>query len=352
MLNLLNKTNKELLNKKILGVFAALSSFILALALSSCGQGDADKNAAPDAPKFWPLTHILATDVADRPAVSVKIENDPDARPQTGLQDADIVWETMIEGGVTRFIAVFNSKMPKTVGPVRSLRIADGPIVSPMNGLIVFSGSNGQRFQQVARDAGTQTIEEDAGAKGFFREGLNAPHNDYYTLQDALDQADNEHKKAPNSQFLYTQTDQPSTAELVGVSATKMTDVMSGMFTTKWEYDAKDKTYKRFQDDSPFIDKLTNKQITAKNVIALEMGTKGTPEIDPAGHPEMEMEAVGKGDGKIMVGGKILDIKWEKKDAKTLLSFTTLDGKEVLLSPGNTWIVLVPKNDGGSISYK
>ncbi|MDR3152210.1 MAG: DUF3048 domain-containing protein [Bifidobacteriaceae bacterium] len=349
MTNLLSKTKSS--NKKISGIFIALALCLSTAMLSSCGQNDVDKNAAPNAPKFWPLTHILATDVVERPAVSVKIENDPEARPQTGLQDADIVWETMIEGGITRFIAVYNSKMPKTVGPVRSLRIADGAIVGPMNGLIVFSGSNGQRFQQTARESGTQTIEEDAGAKGFSREGLNAPHNDYYTLQDALNQADNEHKKAPEPQFSYTQTDQMSTAELVGIPATKMTDIMSGMFTTKWEYDAENKAYRRFQEDSPFMDKLTNKQITAKNVIALEMETKGTPEIDPAGHPEMEMEAVGKGEGKIMIGGKVLDIKWEKKDAKALLKLTTLDGKEILLSPGNTWIDLVPKNDGGSITY-
>jgi hypothetical protein len=323
---------------------------ILGISLSSCAN-PADKNGAPDVPKFWPLTHVLADNVVNRPAVSVKIENDPEARPQTGLQDADIVWETMIEGGVTRFIAVFNSKMPENVGPVRSLRIADGPITGPMKGLIVFSGSNGQRFQQIARDAGTQTIEEDAGAKGFFREGLNAPHNDYYTLKDALDQADKDHKAAPQSQFAFAPEGQLSTPETNGKDATQMVDTMSQMFVTGWDYNAKDKVYKRTQEGAPFTDKLTNKEITAQNVVALKMDTSGAPEIDPAGNPEMQMHPVGKGTGKVMSGGKVLDIKWEKKDDKSLLKLTTLDGKEVQLIPGNVWVVLVP-NDGGDIQVK
>ncbi|MDR2748662.1 MAG: DUF3048 domain-containing protein [Bifidobacteriaceae bacterium] len=336
--------------KKLYSILATAFVIVLGISLSSCSN-PSDKNGAPDVPKFWPLTHVLANDVVNRPAVSVKIENDPDARPQTGLQDADIVWETMIEGGVTRFIAVFNSKMPENVGPVRSLRIADGPIVGPMKGLIVFSGSNGQRFQQVARDAGSQTIEEDAGANGFFRNGLNAPHNDYYTLKDALDQADKDHKAPPESQFAFAQEGQLSTVEELGIPATQMTDTMSGMFVTGWDYDAADKVYKRTQEGAPFIDKLTNKQITAVNVVALKMDTSGTPEIDPAGHPEMQMHPVGKGTGKVMVGGKVLDIKWEKKDDKSLLKLTTLDDKEIMLAPGNTWVVLVP-NDGGDITYK
>ncbi|MDR3128440.1 MAG: DUF3048 domain-containing protein [Bifidobacteriaceae bacterium] len=339
--------------KRIYSVLSIVFISVLFISLTGCGGDDsANKNAAPDVPKLWPLTHIVSDNVVSRPAVSVKIENDPLARPQTGLQSADIVWETMIEGGVTRFVAVYNSQMPENVGPVRSLRIADGSIAGPMKGLIVFSGSNGQRFQQVARDAGLQTIEEDASAKGFFRIGDNAPHNDYYVLKDALEQADANHKVAPEPQFLYAQTGQVTTPEEVGIPITHMTDVMSGMFTTNWDYDAKDKVYKRSQEDAPFMDKITDKQVTATNVIALEVGTKGTPEIDPAGNPEMEMEVVGGGNGKVMVGGKALDIKWEKKDSKSLLSFTTLDGKEVLLAPGNTWVVLVPKNDGGNISIK
>ncbi|MDR2799075.1 MAG: DUF3048 domain-containing protein [Bifidobacteriaceae bacterium] len=336
--------------KKFYSLLSATFVLILGISLSSCAE-PVDKNGAPDVPKFWPLTHVLSDDVVNRPAVSVKIENDPEARPQTGLQDADIVWETMIEGGVTRFIAVYNSKIPENVGPVRSLRIADGPIAGPMKGLIVYSGSNGQRFQQIARDAGSQTIEEDAGNKGFFREGLNAPHNDYYTLKDALDQADKSHKEAPESQFEFTQEGQPSTPQALGKDAKEMVDTMSQMFVTGWDYDAKAKAYKRTQEGAPFIDKLTNKQVTAENVIALKMDTSGTPEIDPAGNPEMQMHAVGSGTGKVMSGGKVLDIKWEKKDDKSLLKLFTLEGKEVQLTPGNVWVVLVP-NDGGDIQVK
>src|SRR5690606_521307 len=85
------------------------------------------KTAAPDAvvPLTWPLTGVSTAEVADRPAMNVKIENSAAARPQTGLGSADVVWEEMVEGGITRLVAVFHSQVPETLGPIRSLRPMD-----------------------------------------------------------------------------------------------------------------------------------------------------------------------------------------------------------------------------------
>jgi hypothetical protein len=333
--------------KKILRLsLVSLSIFALVVSVSACAKKSDDAKDTPVAEKkYWPLTHVETKKLENRPAVSVKIENDPEARPQTGLENADIVWETMVEGGVTRFIAVYNSDIPETVGPVRSLRVADGSIVAPMKGLIVFSGSNGSRFQQVAEDAGSQIVEEDRGAKGFFRDGDNAPHNDFFKLGDAISQADEKHKDSPKAQFDYVDEGEQSTAGKLGEPLKTMTNVMSSGFITGWNWDSSTKTFFRTQDGDAFLGK-TGKQIAAKNVIAIEVPTSGTPEIDPAGNPEMDMQVVGSGVGSVATDGKYIPVKWSKKSAEDLLKLTTKDDKEVKLDAGNTWIVLVPKGSG------
>jgi hypothetical protein len=347
---------QKIITKKVIALIGSLVAISFVFVVVGCSKKEEPApGQSSSAVKYWPLTHIEGKPV-DRPAVSVKIENDPEARPQSGLEDADIVWETMVEGGVTRFIAVFNSKMPEDVGPVRSLRLADGAIVGPMKGLIVFSGSNGQRFQQVARDAGTQTIEEDAGAVGFHRiADKYAPHNDYYILQDALAQADNDHKKAPVSQFEYADKGEKSTAEEKGKAVKEMVNTMSSSFITSWQWDAEKKAFLRFQEGIPFLS-AAGPQIQATNVISLNVETSGTPEIDPAGTPEMDMHMVASGKGTVMSGGKQISVKWEKKSEGDILKLTTTvkdkDGKEesvpVKLNPGNTWIELVPVTDNGA----
>jgi hypothetical protein len=346
---------KKTITKKVITLISSLVAISFVFVVVGCSKKEEPAPQSAPTPKYWPLTHIEGNPV-DRSAVSVKIENDPEARPQSGLEDADIVWETMVEGGVTRFIAVFNSKMPEDVGPVRSLRLADGAIVGPMKGLIVFSGSNGQRFQQVARDAGTQTIEEDAGAAGFHRiPDRYEPHNDYYILQDALAQADDDHKKAPAPQFEYANKGEKATAEEKGKAVKEMINTMSSAFVTSWQWDAQKKAFLRFQEGVPFVC-AAGPQIQATNVISLNVETSGTPEIDPAGTPEMDMHIVSSGKGTVMSGGKQISVNWEKKSEDAVLQLTTTikdkDDKEesipVKLNPGNTWIELVPVTDNGA----
>src|SRR5438309_9656590 len=88
----------------------------------------------------WPLSGVASGPVTARPAVAVKIENSIDARPQTGLNSADMVWEEVVEGGITRYVAVFQSTLPPTIGPVRSIRPMDPAIAGPLHGLMVFAG--------------------------------------------------------------------------------------------------------------------------------------------------------------------------------------------------------------------
>ena len=144
------------------GSLAFVTVAALALGLAACSGSDdpvptptvtvdpnidADKNAAPEpvVPIVWPLTGVAVEEVPARPAIAVKVENTAAARPQSGLEDADIVWETIVEYEVSRFIAVFNSNLPKEVGPVRSARPVDLRVVTPAAALDSIHGLEGWR---------------------------------------------------------------------------------------------------------------------------------------------------------------------------------------------------------------
>jgi hypothetical protein len=123
----------------------------LALALAACGGGgDEDKAGAKSAPsttkppaaKTAPLTGLPDPDGAaqSRPVLSVKIENTPQARPQSGLEVADVVWDEVVEGQITRLLAMFQSRSTDVVGPIRSVRLTDPSIVWPVGGIFAYSG--------------------------------------------------------------------------------------------------------------------------------------------------------------------------------------------------------------------
>lgn len=164
-----------------------------------------DKGAppSPDVPVSWPLTGVEVTEVADRPALAVKIENPVSVRPQSGLDEADVVWEQVVEGGVTRFVAVYHSAVPQEVGPIRSVRPMDPAIAAPLGGVIAFSGGQ-PRFVDALADAGLQVVSHDAGDAGFWRRsGRAAPHNVFGDPTRFLEQADSRHTAPPPPQFTF-----------------------------------------------------------------------------------------------------------------------------------------------------
>jgi hypothetical protein len=137
-----------------------------------------------EAPK-WPLTGLDAPseDAIAARVVSVKVENSRESRPQSNLQLADVVYETVTEGGITRFNAIFHSNAPSVVGPVRSARLSDVDIVPQYHALFCFSGASSSVNAQV-RSAGIENLSEDAGVtKPFTRSSRRAsPHNLYADL--------------------------------------------------------------------------------------------------------------------------------------------------------------------------
>jgi hypothetical protein len=275
----------------------------------------------------------------------VKIENSSDSRPQTGLNAADMVWEEVVEGGITRFVAVYHSTVPPQIGPIRSVRPMDPAIAAPLRGLFAFSG--GQRpFVDAVAGAGLQVLSHDAGSGGFFRLNTRyAPHNVYANPADFLAQADAAHQADPSPQFVIAKPDQQPTAVVAGAPAAVVNLKLSGASYPSWTWTPAVNAWLRAEGRTPAVE-ADGTPLRAANVVVLRVAVVNTRYTDPAGNPVPETQMVGTGEALVATGGKTLAAIWTKNSPGEPVVLTGADGLPVLLAPGNTWVELVPTRTG------
>jgi hypothetical protein len=294
----------------------------------------------PASPVF-PLTGVQTDDEAatQNRTLSVKIENTPDARPQTGLSSADVVYETVAEGGITRFNCLFQSQVPQEVGPVRSARLSDLSIVPQYDALFFFSGANPYVVDQIAA-AGLPNMSHGAASSLYYRVDYRVmPHNLYLNLSSA-------HTLAPELGFAAT-VDSPHSLKfsdgetLEGrdgfPSATEITVPLSDFYIANWAWDASSGRYLRSMD-GPTIDAATGEQVGATNVVVL--WTNYT--ISPDGLTFL-IDLNGTGAAALFIDGKRIDGSWES-DGSTPPRFKDAAGNPILLKPGTTWFEVIDQN--------
>ncbi|MFV0252889.1 MAG: DUF3048 domain-containing protein [Beutenbergiaceae bacterium] len=301
-----------------------------------------DKGAVPDPVPgvVWPLTGLPMGEAAARPALSIKIENSADSRPQTGLEEADVVWEEMVEGGITRFNAVFHSSIPEQVGPIRSLRPMDAAISAPFGGIFVASGGQVRFYNQIA-ETGLTMLTHDGGADGFYRDSDRfAPHNLFGDPQVFLESGGDQ---PPAPQFLFGDRPADATA-LSGTSAERI--VLSFPSATPgWTWNGE--SYLR--DEAGTVAETTDGgQIAAVNVIVLRVDVRYTSAEGGSSVPETLL--TGTGDAVVAAGGSYVEATWSKPETDSVLTLTLADGSPVLLAPGNTWVELLPHRSSFEIS--
>ncbi|MCR6492343.1 DUF3048 domain-containing protein [Cellulomonas sp. P24] len=341
---------------------AALLTVGVAVALAACGSTPTapstvdqtvgpsispDKSAPPTpvVPPTWPLTGVASADVVTRPALTVKIENSTEARPQTGLDQADMVWEEVVEGGITRYAAVYQSVVPDKVGPIRSVRPMDAGISAPMHGLIAFSGGQ-PSFVNEIKAAGVQIISMDLGAKGFARTSTRrAPHNVLGTPSTFWSLADANHSASPGPQFAFAATAEQASAVASGTPAVTIDIHMSGVEHPIWTWSAAQNAFLRSEGTAPAVTS-TGTRLSATNVVVLRVRLADTGTRDPAGNPVPETVMNDTGEALVFSGGKQIAAKWSKESVAKPVVLTGVDGAPITLAPGNTWIELVPRSSG------
>ena len=336
---------------------------LTALLLAGCGSGDPEPAAAPTptstaapttaaptpppAPQpVAPLTGLPVAAVEARPALAVKIENPPIARPQAGLTEADIVWEQVVEGGTSRFVAVYQSRLPASIGPVRSTRPMDPAIAAPLHGLFATSGGQGQYLSAVV-DSGLQLFSFDAGDDGFARQGpRQAPHNVYLDPAPLLAAADADHRAAPAAQFGYAPTAGTQTTVAQGTAASGLDLRLSPEATPSWTWDPVGRTWARSEAGTPAT-AADGARVTATNVVVLRVEVVATDAVDPAGNAVPETLLAGRGgEALVATAGRTVPATWSKGADGDPVVLTAPDGTPVLLAPGTTWVELVPTGGG------
>lgn len=331
-------------------LLAACSSGTTAEPVEPVTQGPTvtpDKSAAPTpvVPVTWPLTGVPVDAVAQRPALAVKIENTAVARPQTGLDQADVVWETIVEFDVSRFVAVFHSQVPDEVGPIRSVRPMDPLILAPMHGLLAFSGGQPGILAEVEA-SGVQMISHDAGAPGMYRVSTrSAPHNVYGSPSTWWGIADADHSAPPAEQFAIARSADKATAVVAGTPASTLSFRLSAASSPTWSWDAGSGTWLR-SEGTTAATAASGARLSAVNVVSITAEHPNTGYAAQGGTPVPTYTLVGSGDGVLASGGKTIPVRWEKTAEDQPMRLFTADGASATLAPGNTWVELVPAGTG------
>ena len=316
---------------------------VLMVLAAACG-GDKKKEPPPvttiattttTLPPIAPLTGRFVTDPAllHRPSLSVKIDNNADARPQAGLDVADLVYEEVTEG-ITRFVVIFQSQNADEIGPVRSVRPADPLIVAPLKGLFVFSGGSPAAVALV-NNAGLPTATENDTAALKRRSTRRAPHNLYTSsaLLYALPQA----QGLPTPPAFSTFLKQNETFAAAGAVPTlSMAVPIAPNIRADFEWDAASGTWKRSTNGEAHLLE-NNAQLAPANVIVQFAPYSRFSEDTKVTYPEV----VGSGDAWFFAGGMLAQGKWSKSAATAVTTYTDAAGAPIVLPPGQTFIELV-----------
>ena len=299
----------------------------------------------------WPLTGAIGDlgVVVERPALVVKVENAPESRPQEGLEDADIVFEEMVEGGISRFAAIFHSALPEQIAPIRSVRPMDGPITAWTGGLLAFSGGQAQ-FTSRAENDGLQLISMDWGADGFSREtSRDAPHDVAGDTASFLAQADDSHQSSPPQFCAFDTEGTGGTAQVSGTATTTVSVVISSAAQPTWTWDASSDVWLRAEGSTPAM-ATSGVQLGAANVLVVDVDVVFLEGTDAAGTHIPETIVVGQGTGLVASGAMSAPITWQKDSETAPWQFFDGSGAPLVLNPGSTWVELVPTSGSWSVS--
>lgn len=293
---------------------------------------------APEALDLAPLTGVeVPAGSLVAPSISAKIDNHPAARPQVGLNAADIVFEELVEGGLTRYVGVWQSSVPAEIGPVRSIRPMDPDIISPFGGIVAYSGGQ-ERFVELMRQTPVyNAIHGQADtAETFYRSpSKSAPHNVMVKAPDVVQQhAD---LGAPRQQFSFAPDTASATATRDGVARTNLALVFGSASSPSWAWNADSERWMRSQAGAADLDEKGD-QLAASNVVILRV-----PISTGLGIPKTEL--IGSGEAFIASGGAVVEATWSKDAADAPIRLVDATGTVVRLAAGNSWIELVP-NDG------
>lgn len=274
-----------------------------------------------------PINGMVVDDqtLLDRRALVVKIDNHPNARPQTGLSEADAVIELMVEG-ITRLVGIFHTGDAEVVGPIRSMRPTDGQLARLFDGPLVTSGGQDWVVSRI-RGTGTEIIGEVGRPQTFRSSARSAPHNlyaDTFAIRDLADSRGyDDEPPAPLWEF----GEMPAEA----ADATEIQLPFTSGVTIRWAWDGE--KYTKTTNGSPhnwILPDGESEQMWAETIVVLEMLTY-TQSPPPGGGPAKAVESVGSGNAYVFADGHVVEGTWQRDDLGE--GFTLTTGEETMVVP-------------------
>lgn len=295
---------------------------------------------------YSPLTgaRVDSEAAAQEPVTAIMIENSPQARPQSGVFDAGIVYEAIAEGGITRFLALYQEAKPQLIGPVRSVRMYYVDWLAPYNSSVAHVGGSYNALREI-RNGNYRDIDQFFNPGAYWRTtDRYAPHNVYTSFErlDALNRA----KGYTSSTFTgFSRSDGKPAAQPNATSV--VINFSSPLYNTTYAYDAASGRYLRSMAGAPHQDREKG-QLAPSTVIAMFVTMSRVMED---GYRE-NIETIGSGRAVIFQNGTATEATWQKPNREAQVKFVDAAGAEVPLNRGQTWIAAVPTSGGGSISWQ
>ncbi|WP_157427312.1 DUF3048 domain-containing protein [Agromyces salentinus] len=329
-----------------------------ALLLSGCFGDAADPSASPPAetaaPRpvgasaapvgiaFSPLRGTGAEwSAMQHPSIAVKIDDHELARPQIALNRTDLVFEELVEGGLTRYVAVWHSDVPDEVGPVRSIRPMDPDIISPLGGIVAYSGGQ-EQFVAMMQAAPVVNIVFDYDDTGLFTRADDrpGPHDVILAASEAV--ARHPELPPPPVQFAYGSADPLADPTFAATTTSAIAQTFSDERAPSWDWDAGTSTWLRSQEGLADTE-ASGERVRAVNVVTMRVG------IDWSYGEVPRTVMVGSGEAWVSAAGRTAHGTWSKDAPDAPIVLTSDSGDALRLAPGNTWIELVPTT--GSVSF-
>jgi hypothetical protein len=301
------------------------------------------------APKiiYSTLTGLPITDanLNKKPVTGIMIENSLDARPQSGLGTAGVVFEAVAEGGVTRFLALFQDTSPSDVGPIRSARPYYVQWAMGFDAAYAHVGGSPDALANITA-WGTKDMNQFSNGAYYHRTTSRAAPHNVYTSIATLNEL--EAKKGYTSS--YTGFTRKKEAPSKTPTATAIDFSLSGYtYDPHYDYDATTNSYKRTEAGSPHMDANTNTQISPKVVIAI-VTPLARGALDSSGAYYSNYTVTGSGTAYVFQDGTVTQATWSKPSTSGALTFTDSTGQPLSLNPGQTWISAVSTTSG--VKYK
>ncbi len=296
----------------------------------------------PVYPFYAPLTGLGSEEELNHRIIAVMVNNAAQARPQSGLDHADMVYEILSEGAITRLVALYHSGNPDVIGPIRSLRPYLIDIATGFDAAFAHAGGSPEALN-IVKNRGLASLDEiyNAGSSFYRVSFRQAPHN-LYTNLELL-------RRGMERRSFRTNVNMPQLLfkgikeEMEGVEVGWIQIEYHSTYKVAYEYDPETMLYTRFVRGVPHIDMETEQPLTTTNLFVIETTHRI---LDDVGRRAIDVMTEGK--GYLFQRGKMQEVDWKRIDG---VIRPLIDGKEVGLYPGVTWINVIPPAMETRVTY-